>query len=56
MMYAKLALRNVKRSAKDYLIYVIIRASEYQKITSPFDVQVLTTYSASSLEELPKAP
>ncbi len=23
MMYAKLALRNVKRSAKDYLIYVI---------------------------------
>ena len=31
-----------------------IRASEYQKITSPFDVQVLTTYSASSLEELPK--
>lgn len=39
MMYAKLALRNVKRSAKDYLIYVI---------------QVLTTYSASSLEELPK--
>ena len=31
-----------------------IRASEYQKITSPFDVQVLTTYSASSLNELPK--
>ena len=23
MMYTKLALRNVKRSAKDYLIYVI---------------------------------
>ena len=31
-----------------------IRAAEYQKITSPFDVQVLTTYQPSSENELPK--
>ena len=31
MMYAKLALRNVKRSAKDYLIYVITVPSRFMR-------------------------
>lgn len=31
-----------------------MRASEYQKITSPFSVQVLSTYKAGSEEALPK--
>ena len=31
-----------------------IRASEYQKTTSPFDIQVLSTYGVSSENELPK--